>query len=211
MINKNTFEKAWANHEAGRNHESAALFEAALKSAKAGRERDSLLSAYCYPLTALKCYAKARRIYTGLFRKYRDHKYLHQIGMVEREAGNYREALEIYKAERRMIDKADALSLAANLYELGKNSELMGRKAQSAKYAKACVVMSMCCRDLVMKGCAFRLAGDVEAHLAPGAALRSYAKAEKYFKKAKDNAGVRGVRALIMCLAEKQKSTPQKS
>lgn len=197
MINKNTFERAWANYEEGRNHESSALFEAALKSVKAGRERDSLLSAYCYPLTAMKCYAKARRIYAGLFRKYRDHKYLHQIGMVEREAGNYRKALEIYKVERRMIDKSAALPLAANLYELGKNNELLGRKALSAKYAKACVLMSMRCRDFVMKGCAFRLAGDVEAHVDLGAALLSYAKAEKHFKQARDKAGVRGIRALV--------------
>ena len=175
---------------------SAALFETALKSAKGGRERDRLLSAYCYPLTALKCYVKARRIYVGLFRKYQDHKYLHQVGMVEREAGNYGKALKIYKTERRMIKKTDALALAANLYELGKNSELMGRQVQAEKYTKDCVIASMRCRDLVMKGCAFRLAGDVEAHSDPSAALRSYAKAEKYFKKANAMIGVREVRAL---------------
>lgn len=197
MINKNTFERAWANYEAGRNHESAALFEEALKSAKVGMERDRLLSAYCYPLTALKYYSKARRIYTSLFKKSRDHKYLHQIGMVEREAGNYWKALGIYKAERRMIDKTAALPLAANLYELGKNNELLGRKALAARYAKACIVMSMRCRDFVMKGCAFRLAGDVEAHVAPRAALLLYAKAEKCFKKAKDKVGVRAIRGVV--------------
>lgn len=196
-MDKNIFKKAWASYEAGRHHKSVALFEEALKSAKVGMERDRLLSAYCYPLTALKYYSKARRIYTSLFKKYRDHKYLHQIGMVEREAGNYRKALEIYKAERRMIDKSAALPLAANLYELGKNNELLGRKALAARYAKACIAMSMRCRDFVMKGCAFRLAGDVQAHVAPRAALLSYAKAGKCFKQARDKAGVRGIRVLV--------------
>lgn len=176
------------------------MFEALLAQAKSGEERDSMLSAYCYPLVALRRYAKARHIYASLFNKYGSHRYLHQLGMVEREAGNYRKALAIHQTERRMLRKSGALERSANLYELGKNNELLGKTALAAKYAADCRAEAMRCRDLVMKGCAFRLSGDVGARIEPASALRYYARARQYFKRAGCRPAVKEVDAVIRCL-----------
>jgi len=54
-----------------------------------------------------------------------------------------------------------------------------------------------------MKGCAFRLVGEVEAHFDLHSALFSCAIAEKHFKKANDKAGVRGIRILIKEIRKK--------
>lgn len=191
------FERAWKSYEAGEYGGSLELFGRAVKLAKDAEQRDRFLSGSCYALAALRRFAKARKIYKALFKKSRSHVYLHQLGMVEREAGNYEKALRLYEQERKLISGKDVLATAANLYEFGKNNELLGRLGTAKVHSDRCLKISMKCADMVMKGCAFRLAGDIAGHYDADNAAEFYKKAKKYFRKAADKKATREITALL--------------
>ena len=131
-----------------------------------------------------------------MFKKDRSHIYLHQLGMVEREAGNYQKALKLYEQERQLIG-TDSLAAAANLYGFGKNNELLGKIVTAKNYSDRCIKISLKCRDNIMKACAFRLAGDIERHRTKNMATMFYKKAKLYFQKAADARGTQEIDSLL--------------
>jgi tetratricopeptide (TPR) repeat protein len=199
--------KAWESYEAEDYNGSLKIFEQALRRAANSEQRDSFLSRSCYALVALRRFAKARAIYKTLFAKYHSHIYLHQLGMVERESGNYKKALQLYKQEQKLIDKKDPLAAAANLYELGKNNELLCKIAAAKVYSGRCITVSLKCRDKVMKGCAFRLAGDIARHNDINAAIKLYKRAKEYFHSAAEKKGAQEIDNLLNRLSAPARSS----
>ena len=200
---KNILLKAWENYEAGNYKKSECFFKTALKNETVPENRDNVLFSYGYTLTALKHFDKAEKIYKDLFKKHRSHIHIHQLGMVQREAGNYEKALKLYSKEKAMIDKKDNLAKAMNLYELGKNNELLGRFTAAKKYADKCVQTASKCDDFIMKACSFKLAGDIEKNGNTIKAINCYKKAKGYFDKGKDKIGAKDVISAINNLKKK--------
>ncbi len=203
--NKNILSKAWKNYEAGNYKKSECFFKTALKNEKLSKNRDNVLFSYGYTLTALKHFDKAEKIYKELFKKHRSHIYIHQLGMVQREAKHYEKALKLYLKEKTMIDKKDNLAKAMNLYELGKNNELLGNLAKAKKYADKCIQTSNKCDDSIMKACAYRLAGDIEKNKNIINAINSYKMAKKYFDTGNDKIGAKEITSIITDLKKKSR------
>ena len=201
--NKNILSKAWENYEAGNYKKSECFFKTALKNEPVPENRDNILFSYGYTLTALKHFDKAEKIYKDLFKKHRSHIHIHQLGMVQREAGKYEKALKLYFKEKAMIDKKDNLAKAMNLYELGKNNELLGRFTAAKKYADKCVQTASKCDDFIMKACAYRLAGEMEKNGNIIKAVNCYKKAKRYFDKGNDKIGAKNINSLISDLKKK--------
>ena len=71
-----------------------------------------------YALVALENYVEAKQIWIEIFNRTKSHKALHQVGYVERSAGNLETALLIYESEGKLIPSCDQVALGANIYEL---------------------------------------------------------------------------------------------
>lgn len=65
-----------------------------------GEDRDNLESNSCYAVIALYRIEEARSIYLRLYEKHRNHRYAHQLCMVERESGDYEKAIEWLNVEK---------------------------------------------------------------------------------------------------------------
>lgn len=109
------------------------------------------------------------------------HVAIHQLGMVERMAGNYAAAMSLFVEENGLIINSfpgDKLKMSANLYEQG----YVAMKMQNYEHAKYAMNMSLECaieaKDDMCIGCAFRGMGEI-MH-----ALEKTEYAIDYFKKA---------------------------
>ncbi len=151
----------WAKLEKGAAAQAEAMCREKLNGCtdkELRREVENLLG---YALVALQQFEEARELYKRLFVDSGDHRYLHQLAMVEREAGAYERALEYVKQEATLIPADDALALAANLYEASLISYFLSQVPQAHTYAESCLQQALCCDDQVMRGCAWRLSGEL--------------------------------------------------
>ncbi len=122
-----------------------------------------------YALTFSQQYEEARSLFLELQQESANrhdpgaqHRALHQVGMVERMAGNWPAAQETFEKERdliALIGNAD-LAVAVNAYELGLVALHMGQSDR----ARAWLDLSLACaertQDLICVGCAHRGLGD---------------------------------------------------
>lgn len=181
----NKANKAWALYEQGEHLKAQALWEEITHACPS----DENLSLYCYTLCALHEFERARNIYTELWERTKYHRYLHQLAMVEREAGNYKKALDYILKEATLIKTDDVLDRSANLYEQCKINQLLGNINKALELAHKCDELSQCTTDLIMKGCAKRLLGDI-FNLNDNSQLNeAYLKSASYFSQARDYIG----------------------
>lgn len=192
LIEDNVESRAWKYMDQRQPAKALNVWNELIARAE-GEGRDNLESNSCYALIALNRIEEARSIYLRLYDKHRNHRYAHQLCMVEREAGGYEKALEWLNIEKQLIDTDDILSIAANTYEYGKINELMGNYNQAEKYAEECMSLSLKQSDLIMLACANRLLGDVRRHSNTDEALIYYSQAKKIFFDAGDSVGAEEV------------------
>lgn len=190
---------AWRAFEAGRLEESARAWSVLIADAKGGR-RDSYRRGYGYLLVAQGRFDEARSIYRALFEKHGAHKDLHQVGMVEREAGRLTDALEIFEREAGLIEETNALGVAANLYESALIHHLLGDPRAAALLFERCLAAAEASDDPIMLAVAYRLRGDLLAGSAPERAQVAYETSIRHFEQAADLIGAREVRQRIESL-----------
>lgn len=142
-------------------------------------EKDDLNWAKAYALCDLKRFDEAKNIWLDIYLRTQNHKALHQVGMVEREAGNLTAALEIYQKERELIDTSDKVAVGANLYELTYCSLLAGLLKDANDYFS--IYESVQSNDLTERGCFYRLKGDLYKSIDIKVATSSYLKSKEIF------------------------------
>jgi len=185
-MNDVTEDKAWEALDRKDYPAAADLWEQLIGAASNEVECDAFKNGYGYALIGLKRFDDARAIYLHLYKKTQSHIYIHQLGMVERESGEYDRAATIFKQEQSMLTAEDNLAVAANLYEQGLVESLVGNMASALEHANRCLVVSLDTEDKIMHGCAYRLLGDLWRHYCPGKACSYYHKSRRAFEGAED-------------------------
>jgi len=135
----------------------------------------------------LKRFNDAKALLNELYDKTQSHIYLHQLGMVAREAGDYIEALNMFEHECSMLTTNDHLGKAANMYEQALVNDLLGNQDVASKLATLCLALSLSTEDNIMHGCAYRLMGDLFRKNSFEKAKMYYRNSLEAFEKAKDN------------------------
>jgi tetratricopeptide (TPR) repeat protein len=190
----NTVEKkAWAACDRKEYAVAAELWEQLIASSSNEARRDACRHGYGYALVGLRRYDEARAIWRQLYEKTGSHIYIHQLGMVEREAGEYAKAAELFLKERSMLPDDDDLAKAANLYEQGLIESLIGNQEAAMTFAKECLALSMATEDKIMHGCAYRLLADLSRDDRSDKALNYYNKSRKAFEEAGDRIACREI------------------
>lgn len=109
------------------------------------------------------------------------HIALHQAGMVERLAGNYDRALELFLQEEELIRKVfpeDDMRISANLYEQGYVNLKKESLQISAEIMKEALEYAKKSEDAMCIGCAYRGLGEIMR------ARGEEEQAKEYFKQA---------------------------
>lgn len=116
----------------------------------------------------LKKYEEARKFGNILLSEARNeeekHIALHQLGMIERMAGNYKKANVLFTEEERLLFASfpnDYFRMSANLYEQGYIAFLMENHAQAEKIMLMSLDYAIKARDDMCMGCAYRGMGEI--------------------------------------------------
>ena len=138
-----------------------------------------------YAEAFLEKYEEARKYGNILLHEAQDeeekHIAIHQIGMVERMAGNYERAMELFMEEAHLISFSfpdDTLRMSANFYEQGYIALKMKDYAQAEKLMLMSLECAIKAKDEMCMGCAFRGMGELME------AVGNRASAIGYFRKA---------------------------
>ncbi|MFN3265217.1 MAG: hypothetical protein ACK41E_00080 [Deinococcales bacterium] len=88
---------------------------------------------------------------------------LHQLGMVERMAGELQTALGIFQQERQMIAtlKNPPLAVSANAYEQGIICGKLGRYPEAREFLSVALEQARLCGDPIAEACAYRGLGEI--------------------------------------------------
>lgn len=165
---------------------------------------------YGYPLSALGYVDEAVANYEklgqlGEFTERLDlvTQSLHQIGMVYREAKQYKKALTFLTEEQKLIHNHftnNPLFLAANLYEMGYTHFLDGNDEVAYSFLVDSLVEGEKAGDLIMLACSQRALGEFyQKQAKPKAALAYFEESIEMFKEAGDEIGA----AEVVQMAEK--------
>jgi len=192
---------AWAAYDRRDFATAVVLWERLLASCTDETDRDALRSGQAYALVGLRRFDEAREIYRSLYEKTRSHIYLHQLGMVEREAGCTQRAAALFEQERSRLPPGDALALAANLYERALVASLLGDGCAAKELGRRCMAASRKTVDPVMHGCAYRLLGDLARDDDPNEARRFYGRALAAFAEAGDQTACDEIEVRLGALA----------
>ena len=185
---------AWEAFESGEYELAKSRWVALLSSAQTQKNLDSFNWGLGYTLVKLGKFLDAKKIWEEIFSRTKDHKALHQVGMVERESGSYSRAFEIYLKESELIDDSDVLSKAVNLYELSFCSHLKGDAASARRYLDEYRKYTGNGGDLIEEACFLRLEGDIFSKVDSKRAIVSYEASLGKFLAANDEVGASEIR-----------------
>ncbi|MFC4712057.1 tetratricopeptide repeat protein [Planococcus dechangensis] len=126
---------------------------------------------------------------------------LHQLGMVERMAGNYQRALDFFTSESEIWTRHFPdfyVGFAANFYERGSIA------IKEKKYTEATVLLNqsleyaVLSKSLVAQGCAYRGMGELGVATSKfDEAKNAFHKAISVFKEAEDRIAVEEIQSLL--------------
>lgn len=143
---------------------------------------------------ARQVYGRLRETALAQPERIREHIAVHQLGMVERMAGRYEEALALFEEEHDLIDPDADHALAVNAYELGNVALLLGRLDDAERELTRCLHLARTGDDPVALGCAWRGLGDLAvAREDFEAASSAYAHAKEAFREADDERALREI------------------
>ena len=190
-------ELAWQAYDNKEYAKADQIWTELLASERDETRRYDLFHGYAYTLCALRKFDLARLIYEHLYLVRENHIYLHQLGMVERERGDYALAFAHIESEAAMIEEGKTdlplpLALAANYYEQAKILELM-KKIPEAKLAEASFHFACENPDEMVLGCSLRLLGDIALRSDPDEAKDYYTMAMLAFEEAGDEVAAKEV------------------
>jgi len=193
MAARDSWRRAWCAFEDGRYAEADRLFRAEEERVREGEERDALRRRHGYVLVALGRFDEARALYRDLFDRTGSHRDLHQMGMVEREAGALEAATAIFEQEARLLAEGDALAAAANLYERSLLAHLAGDRPAALAHMARCLDAAKRCGDATTEAVASRLEGDLFTGRDRERARAAYRRSLAGFRRAGDLRGAEEV------------------
>ena len=198
--------KAWQLFDSGEYSASESLYLDCFHQVNASEHEAylSVLMGLIYVESFLTKYDAAREYAELLVNAAQNeeerHVAIHQLGMVERMAGNYGEAMNLFRQEAEVILAAfpdSDLRLSANLYErayvelkignINSAEELMSMSMEHAKTAK----------DNISIGCSYRGMGEIlRVRGDTGRSIQCFRKAISAFSEAGDLIAVEEVKAM---------------
>ena len=122
------------------------------------------------------------------------------MGMVEREAENYKIAQSLFLKEQTLVRHESSLAKAANLYELALLEKLLGNQIKALELAHDCLNQSRQTTDFVMQGCAYRLLADSYSLFDESQAKENYRKAKHAFRLAEDRVAMAEIEEKLQSL-----------
>lgn len=162
--------EAWRLFDIGEYAASEKIYEACLKEINEN-EYDtyaSILMGIIYTQSFQKKYDEARSFAKELVELAPNeeelHIALHQAGMVERMAGNYDEAMNLFHQEEELIQRVfpeDHLRVATNLYEQAYVSMKSGDLEVSEHIMRLSLEHAKDADDAMCMGCAYRGLGEI--------------------------------------------------
>ncbi|WP_309573430.1 tetratricopeptide repeat protein [Deinococcus sp.] len=197
-------ERGWRLFTQDRFSEAESIFLTVLATAQVDDEQNALARSglgYCFAYTGRFDDARAefravRQHALTDANRFAEHRALHQIGMVERMAGDWHAALACFEEERRMIGELGDhdLAVAVNAYELGLVALNLGWVGESRQHFETSLLAAQRTDDLIAVACAHRGLGDWHA-ASDGRqeAKPHWQKALRLFQDAEDRQGVQGV------------------
>ncbi|WOV83658.1 tetratricopeptide repeat protein [Sporosarcina jeotgali] len=202
--------RAFELFDEGRLLEAEALYKDCLQSLeKSSAKYKTALHGLGFVHASQKEYNKARKVYKELREIAREnsdiqeeHIAIHQLGMVERMAGNFIEAQALFDEELKLLEdcKPDFhLGFAANFYEQGFIMLKRHRLEEAEALMTSSLENSKLSEDAICLGCAYRGLGEVflAKHKNEEAKLY-FLKSKKAFEKGNDEAGVNDVCSLLL-------------
>lgn len=198
MSNSYSLLEAWQAHEAGQYELAATIWKALIEVAPDVDTRRNLVSGYCETLAAQGKSGEARALLQQLHAETGEPRFLHQLGLLERQTGHPAEALAAFDAEHRLLDAGDSWSLAANAAQ----RSLAALESGDMRYALACAEEGLpaarACGDAGLEANAHALLGQIaEAMGLAQRARECYADAAVAYASAGDEAGEQEMAARI--------------
>ena len=188
---KSTLEQAWDALNNNKPEAAKKICENILSCASNSKVSDEVLWPLGYAYLELKIFDKARNIWSEMYERTNDHRALHQVGMVEREKGNFPKAFEIFKLEESILPKDNNFAQAINLYELSFCSLKLGELGRASYYFEKYSCLDLNKNDPIERACFHRLEGDLLLVKGQNAdCLKAYEKSKNYFQQADDTLGV---------------------
>ena len=165
----------------------------------------TVLMGLVYVESFLKKYDEARKYGNILLGRAQSeeekHIAIHQLGMIERMAGNYAKAMELFLQEERLLFRYfpdDPQRMSANLYEQGYVALNTSNYAHAEKMMRMSLECGIRAADDMCIGCAYRGLGDIMRVVGQmESAKEYYAKAAKSFEKTGDMIAVQELAAAI--------------
>ena len=202
-----TLSKAWALFDAGNYTDAETIYKECYAKIPS-TDHDNywqVLMGLIYVESFLEHFAEARTYALQLISCAIDHEEkhiaIHQAGMIERMAGAYDKAMNLFLQEEALIEKNfpdDALARSANLYEQGYVSMKLHDLPLAEKNMLSALDFAEKSHDLISIGCAYRGLGEIlkSSDKAEDAAVY-FEKAITAFQKAGDTYGVEEVKELM--------------
>lgn len=187
--------KAYQLMDEGKSDEARLLLLDALADPAAdASHRRAMLMALGYAASALYRYDEARvscRELAEMADTVKDrHIALHQLGMVERLAGEYSQAMALFEQEHSMISPQDEMALSANAYERAWLSMKMNDLPAAETIAQKALRHAEATGDDMCVACAWRCIGEIAAARGcPEAAVSAWQRSRAAFLRAEDTIG----------------------
>ncbi len=122
---------------------------------------------------------------------------LHQLGIVERLAGDLEAALRVFSAEQNLILRLESppLAVSANAFEQGIINARLGRFETARDLLQVSLEASQLCGDAMAEACALRGLGEIAGNQTMRRALLVQSAAA--FERAGDETGALEVKAML--------------
>ncbi|ADY25994.1 hypothetical protein Deipr_0838 [Deinococcus proteolyticus MRP] len=192
-------QQAWQRIEAGAYDEAAEL----LAADPSQEARHALGYAYTFARRFDEARAVYRELWEGAQGQPGAHRFLHQLGMVEREAGDHAAALALFEQEQKLIEREGlgALERAVNGYELAVCLHALGQEREAHAALAAAFAEAVTADDPTTLGCLWRATGDfAQTEDRAEAARDAYTNARSCFERAEYAAAVQEIDARLSAL-----------
>lgn len=202
----NTIDKAWELFFEGKVVEAKQLLEKEYQVESCLDYAGLNLFAYIYldeqnfekALLACQCYIQLSRDEKDVEQ---EHIGLHQLAMVYRSQGNFKQALELIEEEAALLAtdfSDDKLKWSVNEYEQGYLRLQLGELESAQHFMKRSLENVLMTDDLITQACAYRGLGEIYAtNTATTLAEQAFEQSITAFEEAGDDIGANEVRELM--------------